>query len=371
MGVSIPGYKSLPLPVLIDNEFDISIRVSDLPLAVDNIEMEGFKLADPTIGREGEVIKLQGLLGVNIIQFITKMEKIRCLNGTAWLLSTGIVPFGNVKHFLKPDQLTSVESNASLVQNTCINFIDAVDCFGKSETSSQVNFVMEPKKTYFSPLEDTFTDSSVEHGLENMFSLESIGCYDQEESQSKYDKMKIEDFKSKIEFKESKYHVALPWHENVKEVPSNEGIAIAVLNKVVKKLKKDGLLESYQNVFKKQLEENIIERIDVSPENFHKHVWVPHRPVIKTEPNSTTKIRPVFNCSLKTDNKPSLNEAAYAGVNLMNDLTKLALYFRSNKYVMLSDIKQAFLQIQLANDADKNRFSFFMKENDNLVAYRY
>ena len=119
------------------------------------------------------------------------------------------------------------------------------------------------------------------------------------------------------------------------------------------------------------MEENIIERIDVSPENFHKHVWVPHRPVIKTEPNSTTKICPVLNCSLKTDNKPSLNEAAYAGVNLMNDLTKLALYFRSNKYVVLSDIKQAFLQIQLANDADKNRFSFFMKKNDDLVAYRY
>ena len=50
---------------------------------------------------------------------------------------------------------------------------------------------------------------------------------------------------------------------------------------------------------------------------------------------------------------------------------KLSLYFRSNDTVLLSDIKQAFLQIMLAREEDKNRFCFFMKEGDELVAYRY
>ena len=94
--------------------------------------------------------------------------------------------------------------------------------------------------------------------------------------------------------------------------------------------------------------------------------------MIKTEEQITTKIRPVFNCSLKTaKDSPSLNEAAYPGIDLMSSLLKLMLAFRTNKYTMLSDIKQAFLMIRLKNEFDKNRFCFFWKRGSKLVKYRY
>ena len=140
---------------------------------------------------------------------------------------------------------------------------------------------------------------------------------------------------------------------------------------MVNNLEQKGLLSAYQEVFRNQLEDRIIERIDVQPKDFDNYVWIPHRPVLKDEANVTTKIRPVFNCSLKTNNAPSLNEAAYAGINLMGDIVKLSLYFRSNETVLLSDIKQAFLQIMLAKEEDRNRFCFFMKEGDDLITYRY
>ena len=79
-------------------------------------------------------------------------------------------------------------------------------------------------------------------------------------------------------------------------------------------------MSSYQAVFSQQLADDIIEEIDVRPDDFLKFIWIPHRPVVKTDANTTTKIRPVFNCSLKTNKAPSLNEAAYAGVNLMKDI---------------------------------------------------
>ena len=63
-----------------------------------------------------------------------------------------------------------------------------------------------------------------------------------------------------------------------------------------------------------------------------------------------------FNCLFKTNGVPSLNEAAYAGVNHMGDILKLSLYFRSNDKVLLGDIKQAFFQILLSKNEDKNRF---------------
>ena len=68
---------------------------------------------------------------------------------------------------------------------------------------------------------------------------------------------------------------------------------------------------------------------------------------------------------------PSLNEAAFPGIDLMNNLLSLLLYFRSNFYVVLSDIAKAFLQIRLASEEDKNRFCFFKKINGKFVPYRY
>ena len=100
-------------------------------------------------------------------------------------------------------------------------------------------------------------------------------------------------------------------------------------------------------------------------------VWIPHRPVIKTDDLTTTKIRPVFNCSLKSGQGPSLNEAAFPGINLMGNLLSLLLYFRTNNVVVLADILKAFLQIRLASEDDKNRFCFFRKINGQYVPYRY
>ena len=124
-------------------------------------------------------------------------------------------------------------------------------------------------------------------------------------------------------------------------------------------------------VFRSQCEEGNIEKIEVDPKDLKNYIWIPHHPVIKVDPNTTTKVRLVFNCSLKTGDKPSLNEAAFAGINLMGDIVQHSLYFRTNDIIMLSDIKQAFLQIRLAKEEDKNRFCFFMKEGECLVAYHY
>ena len=94
------------------------------------------------------------------------------------------------------------------------------------------------------------------------------------------------------------------------------------------------------------------------PQDYENYTWIPHRPVIKTE--EQIKIRPVFNCSLKTaKDSPSLNEAAYPGIYLMSSLLKSMLAFRTNKYTMLSDIKQAFLRIRLKNEFDNSFFFFF------------
>ena len=102
----------------------------------------------------------------------------------------------------------------------------------------------------------------------------------------------------------------------------------------------------------------MIKRFEVSPKDFLKYIWILHRPVFKIDDQCTTKIRPVLNCSLKVNGGCSLNEAAYSGVNLMGDMFELTLLFRSNKYVLLGDIRMTFLMIKLISEDDMNIFCF-------------
>ena len=91
----------------------------------------------------------------------------------------------------------------------------------------------------------------------------------------------------------------------------------------------------------------------------------------KDDDQSTSKIRPVFNCSLKTrKDKPSLNEASYSGVNIMQNMLLLLLKFRTNSKVLLGDLKKAFLQIRLKLERDRNRF-FFLNDGDKIRCFRY
>ena len=94
----------------------------------------------------------------------------------------------------------------------------------------------------------------------------------------------------------------LPWYPDKTElVPSNHKVALKVLDRTAEHLKKTGLVDKYQAVFDQQLADGIIEEIEVKPTQYNEKGWIPHRPVIRMEEQVTTKIRPVFNCSLKTE----------------------------------------------------------------------
>lgn len=79
-------------------------------------------------------------------------------------------------------------------------------------------------------------------------------------------------------------------------------------------------------------------------------------------------MRPVFNCTYKQKKIQSLNEAAYPRVNLMGDMLELLIHIRANKYVLLADIRKAFL-IHLALEKDQNClfFGVFFKKGENCI----
>ena len=230
---------------------------------------------------------------------------------------------------------------------------------------------MEPSTNYFSPLHLARSKADLDLGLEYLYKLESIGINEGADSGS-IDEEKVKQFANSISFSDGSYHVELPWYEDrVAAVPSNHKIALATLYKVYSSLQRKGLEERYNDVFVQQLQDGIIEKVDISPSDYEKYIFIPHRPVVKEADQITTKLRVVYNCSLKVGADSSLNEASYPGIDLMNSLFQLLCSFRSNKYVILADVKQAFLQIKLKLEADKNRFCFFWLDGGRLVTYRY
>ena len=353
------------VPLLVDKTLNISFEVPGLSLVVDKFKKQNIGLLDQAFceNRNHDKLEIDMLLGIDAVQYLLSGTYDKLLGGTCFVFNDKVAPVGNVFNFLNEEERKFVMSSLVRRNNESID----------EKTKTMINLVMDPLKSYFNPLENILEDSDVDNGLEYLFSLESMGIKRDDKELVSFDKQQIDKFKEGITFKDGYYHVELPWFtDKVDLVPSNHFVALKVLDRTLNHLEKKGLTEKYQEVFDKQLQDGIIEEINVDPSNYANYIWIPHRPVIRLEEQVTSKIRPVFNCSLKTNKElPSLNEAAYTGIDLMGSILKLLFYFRTNNIILLSDIKQAFLMVKLKKEEDKNRFCFFWKRGDKLVKYRY
>ena len=362
LDVFVEPQRHYGLLLLVDDQFDISFNVPGLSLALNNLKTLGHELAADF---NGDLVSVHGLIGVDVVQHLKRMQMVKCMNGSVIETSSGIAPIGDIRKFLYPNQIESLKSY-EVTLNNFNSILSMYPC-----QSALVNFVLEPKLSYDDPFESFFDESSVERRVDKMLSCDSLGIEENKDSLSDYDQERVDKFRNSIELINGEYHVDLSWHDNVDQVPSNEGVALNVLDRVNKDLERKGLLRDYNDGLIKWETDDITERIEVHPRDYKNYIWIPHHPVIKTDEQSTTKIRAVFNCSLKTKGGPSLNEASYAGVNLMKDMLELMVLFRTNRYVLLSDIRKAFLMIKLKSAKDRNRFCFFMKEGNRLICFRF
>ena len=356
------GHKEFLMPFLVERNFELKFEINSLNSALTNIE-RNHALADSAFLTErGELVELDGLIGVDIIQYFTQFSLTKCMNGSAFVVNDKLIPFGNVDNFLTKKQF----SDKYVTENNSCDF----QTFGRVD-ETLINCVFEPSKDYFDPIESVVADNDIDGCLDSIFKIESIGIVDDDVSD--FDRTQIETFKKGISLKDGKYHVVLPWYpDKLDLVKSHFGVAKAVLNKVVRNLREKSLFDTYNGVFEQQLSDNILEELNFDDINIYNHIWIPHRPVLKFEDQVTTKVRPVLNCSLRTGSDPSLNMAAYPGVDLLSNLISLLFRVRTNDYMVMSDIRQAFLQIRLASEKDKNRFSILWQTSDGkLRAFRY
>ena len=98
------------------------------------------------------------------------------------------------------------------------------------------------------------------------------------------------------------------------------------------------------------------------------HTFPPHHPSVRTD-KSTRKIRPVYNASYRPKGGYSLNDLLDIGSNLVPNIVDVL----QSPIAFITDIEQAFLQIELPEDnANAMRFLWTRSKTDNnVVAYSW
>ena len=187
----------------------------------------------------------------------------------------------------------------------------------------------------------------------------------------------IHKFEKDISFNGERYVTKLPFRLDHPLLPDNEFVCEKRLRSMHGKLLKDEeVVKKYDGVVKEYEKERIIERVpDEERYNTTNGVhYLSHRGVINEE-RETTKLRVVFDASCKVGKNPSLNNCLYPGPNLISKIFDILLRFRLNPIAIISDIKQAFNQVEIHPEhQDFLRFLWYENPLDSsspLVPYRF
>ncbi|GBM08089.1 hypothetical protein AVEN_123001-1 [Araneus ventricosus] len=162
--------------------------------------------------------------------------------------------------------------------------------------------------------------------IPKIWELENLGIVDPTERKATklLENETLAHFQETVKKIDNRYEVALPWLAGHPPVYDMYDVAESRLLSVTKRLLKENIFEAYDDVLRQ---------------------W----PVIKPS-SATTKVRPVFDAFFKRPDYASLNECLSVGPSLSEQIPPLLLRFRSGTIGVISDIKQAFLQLSVRHE---------------------
>lgn len=208
-------------------------------------------------------------------------------------------------------------------------------------------------------------ESTIEDTLKLFFELESLGIKDDPCFREEDQAMKI--FEQTVRYKNKRYIVELPFRKHWKELSDNLPVAKQRFLNLWRRLQKSNdLYSQYQETIQDYLNQGIVEKVENSEVNVDRPIYyLPHQPV-KKEGRVTTSTRLVFDAASHQANELSLNDCLWPGPNLYPNLFDILVQFRLNRFVVSSDIRQAFLQICLT-DNHKDALRFLWTDSDPSV----
>ena len=207
--------------------------------------------------------------------------------------------------------------------------------------------------------------------------LETLGITGKETSERVLERNSVlRKFNETLEYSKvlQRYQVSLPFKSDEHRVSLVNNYALAekrLLHLHTSKLNKDPLLEKdYYQILYDYIDQGIASRIpedEISTPN--PVFYMPHRPHLKLNATSS-KIRPVFDCSAKSHNGKSLNDMLSTGPSMNPEISVVLIRFRRWPVALSGDVKQAFLQLYVT-PLERDVHRFLLKEGNNIVHCRF
>ena len=139
LGIQVDKDRTFHLPVLVDEDFDINLKIDHF----DEVKKNNLKHKLAFTDNGSDQVRVHGPIGIDIIQF-RNMKMIKGMNGIAWEFPTGIAPLINSHHFLYQEQIARARARKSAPENNYQTIITGYSFCPKE----RVNFVLNPPKTY-------------------------------------------------------------------------------------------------------------------------------------------------------------------------------------------------------------------------------
>ncbi|XP_066595379.1 uncharacterized protein [Prorops nasuta] len=160
---------------------------------------------------------------------------------------------------------------------------------------------------------------------------------------------------------EGRYIVRLPFREDKGNLGSSRSLALKRFLGLERKLNANSDL-------KREYEQVIIEYLRLGHatiiEDQESGYYMPHHAVLKDSSN-TTKLRVVFDASMKTNTSLSLNDILSIGPTIQEKLFEHLIRFRTYKYVVTGDIEKMYRQVLVADEDRK--FQKFLWRIDGRI----
>ena len=109
MKVGLGGKNYIHKSILLDDEFDAQFEFDHLSAITSKLTKLNYKIAFCKEDK-GNQVNIQGILRVDILQYMKRPRIIKFINGSTWLTLSGISPLRDVKNFLYEDQVSSTEN---------------------------------------------------------------------------------------------------------------------------------------------------------------------------------------------------------------------------------------------------------------------
>ncbi|GFU44072.1 integrase catalytic domain-containing protein [Trichonephila clavipes] len=170
-----------------------------------------------------------------------------------------------------------------------------------------------------------------------------------------------------LELTEMKKNIAI--QKSYNELSDNYPLAKQRFQNLWRRFGHDSeLYQQYREIIRDYTEQGIIEEVktEITDNKLKRPVYyLPHQ-AIRKDGRLTSKTRIVFDTGSHQNNELSLNDCLWPGINLNPNLLDILINFRLNAIAFCSDIKQAFLQICLA-DEHKDAVRFLWSDDEPCV----